>query len=253
MDILLQNSDNKSIWTIETEFSCVKYKVQPNYNNKFIKFINKWLSIMLLRDDEFFKLKLAKEEYVEFINKINKYKNTFGESNNNISLYFSEYNFSDQLADKILTLRNQYGIMLIFLLAFPFDTFTDDLCLFSKELKNIQEQINLKSLLQEISFDLGCSSYAIGKFYDCVNKIYDVENLNTQNVISNDEFELYFKMVFKFINSTIELFDKKSSKYTVNEQEQIKLIINKQKNFLPLDFVMSNRILIYFIKIFFKL
>lgn len=250
MDII-SNPVNNTIWTIGTEFSNCQYQ-KINSNHLFVNFINKWIEIMLLRDDGFFKLVLVEEDYVEFINKINKYKNTYGDSNYNISLYFSEYNFSEQLADKILTIRNKYGIMLFFLLAFPFDIFTDDLKIFSQELKLIEKQINLKSLLQEVSFDLGCSSYALGKIYDCVNKIYSGKFPSVQDKLSDNNFELYSQQVINQINSMTKLFDEKNNGYTQIEQEQINTIKIKQKSYLPLDFIMSNKVLIYFIKSFFK-
>lgn len=250
MDII-SNPVNNTIWTIGTEFSNCQYQ-KINSNHLFVNFINKWIEIMLLKDDGFFKLVLVEEDYVEFINKINKYKNTYGDSNYNISLYFSEYNFSEQLADKILTIRNKYGIMLFFLLAFPFDIFTDDLKIFSQELKLIEKQINLKSLLQEVSFDLGCSSYALGKIYDCVNKIYSGKFPSVQDKLSDNNFELYSQQVINQINSMTKLFDEKNNGYTQIEQEQINTIKIKQKSYLPLDFIMSNKVLIYFIKSFFK-
>lgn len=249
----LNNNTLNTIWTIKSEFSSLTYQ-KVNSNPKFIGFIDKWIKIMLLRDNRFFKSIFSDDEYNEFIDKINKYKNKYGESNYNISLYFSEYNFSECLADKILTIRNQYGIILLFMLAYPYDLFQDDLFIFSQELKKISNNFNLRNLLQEISFDLGCSSYAIGKFYDYLNKIYD----NNQNYselydLSDLEFESYCLTTINLIKSMIQVFNYQNNKYNLDEQELINSIKNKQKDYLPLDFEISNRILIYFFKIFFKI
>lgn len=234
-----------TIWTIGSEFSNLTFEKIDNVDDKFNKFISKWINIMLLRDDDFFKTQLSINEYNEFIEKINIYKNKYGKYNEDISLYFTEYNFSENLTDKLLTIRNHYGIVILFLLAYPYELFDNDIMIFSKELKKIEKIFNLRMLLQEISFDLGCSSYAIGKIYDFLKKVYDLNSIECENL----EFIDYSKNVISKIKS---LSNKQKFKYDVKELEIIKLIKDKQKNYLPLDFIISNRLLLFFIEEFFK-
>lgn len=249
MEISPKISNINTVWTIKSEFGNLKYS-KITSDLKFVGFINKWIKIMLLRENIFFQSKLSIDEYDEFINKINKYKNTFGDSNDNISLYFTEYNFSDSLADKILTIRNHYGIILLFLLAYPYDLFENELSIFSKELKKLNENFSLRSLLQEVSFDLGCSSYALGKIYDYLMKIYEIDQEQI-NEVTNIDFEIYSSKVINSIKTMIQIFENNNN-YNFDEKNLINFIKNKQKNYLPLDFVISNRLLIHFFKCFLK-
>lgn len=224
-----------NIWTIDTEFKKLQYS-KLELDDNFISFMNKWIHIMLLRDNDFFKSNLSEEHYLEFITKINNYQLKYGSSNGDISLYFIGYEFSDDLSDKILTIRNYYGIVLISLLAFPSESFTGNLKIFSNELKKINNNFNLQILLQEIAFDLGCSSYAIGKIYDYIIKVC---NINT--TIDNDKFKNY-------CNSNNYIFESDN-----NDLDMIQFIKNKKQNYLPLDFVIPNNVLSFFIYEFFKI
>ena len=247
MNSIHENNLLNTIWTIKSEFSNLKYSKNDN-DKHFIKFINKWINIMLLRDESFFQNQFTDYEYIEFIDKINKYKKLYGCSKENISLYFTEYNFSENLTNKILTIRNHYGIILLIMLAYPFDIFENELSLFSKELKKIEESFSLRNLLQEVSFDVGCSSYALGKIYDYLNK--SCYNLNEE--ISNEEFLNYSINIISKAKELVTIFDKQNEKYNIDDIDKINLIKNKQKKYLPLNFIISNRLLIHFIKEFFK-
>lgn len=244
-------NQSNTIWTIKSEFSNLRYP-KIELDKSFIKFINKWINIMLLRDDSFFQSQLTDVEYNEFIDKINQYKRSYGDANENISLYFTEYNFSENLADKILTIRNHYGIVLLVMLAYPSNIFANDVSLFSKELKKLEQNFNLRNLLQEVSFDVGCSSYALGKIYDYLIKVCDDFVGDVVSSCSNEEFLNYSTYVVSKAMSLVFIFDKHCKKYNFDEINKINLIKSKQKNYLPLDFIISNRLLILFIKEFFK-
>jgi hypothetical protein len=236
-----------TIWSIKSEFSNLNYQ-KIELDNRFIKYISKWINIMLLRDDSFFQSQLNNYEYIEFIDKINQYKNSYGSAKENISLYFTEYNFSEELTNKILTIRNHYGIILLIMLAYPFDIFENDLSLISKELKKLEQNFSLRNLLQEVGFDLGCSSYALGKIYDFLTKTCD--NLNED--INDEEFLNYSNNVVFKAKELLTIFEKQSEGYNIDEINKINFIKTKQTNYLPLDFVISNRLLFHFIKEFFK-
>jgi hypothetical protein len=242
-----ENNLLNTIWSIKSEFSNLKYQ-KIELDNHFIKYISKWINIMLLRDNSFFQSQLTNYEYLEFIDKINQYKNSYGNAKENINMYFTGYNFSDNLTNKILTIRNHYGIVLMIMLAYPYDIFENDVSIISKELKKLEQNLNLRNLLQEVSFDLGCSSYAIGKIYDYINKT--CYSLNEE--ISKQEFINYSNIVVSKAKKLVTIFDEQNQKYNNDEMNKINFIKTKQKNNLPLDFVISNRLLLHFIKEFFE-
>jgi hypothetical protein len=229
---------NKSVWTIETEFTNLQYNT-IGLDKLFIKFINKWIQIMLLRDNEFFKSKLSPKLYKEFIEKINKYKNINGADIKNISLYFTEYNFTQDLENKLLDIRNYYGMILFCLLIVPHEN--NIFNSLSKNIKKIKNNFNIHSILQEVTFDLGCSSYALGKFYDYLMKMYD-----DKDILLSHEYEFICSMIYKCSHDYIKNYNLENI-----DNEQINLVNEKKITFLPLGFNMNNDTLIFFLKNFF--
>jgi hypothetical protein len=229
-----------SLWTIKTEF-CNKVYTKKNFDIFFEEYIYKIINILLLRDDEYFKNQLKDNEYDEFIKKINLYKNIHGKNNEDISLYFTIYNFSENLQNKLLEIRNIMGIHLLYLYNMPVEIFKDNLHVISKNLK--KTDINCFSqIIQEIAFDLGCSSYAIGKIYDYFSKVS-----NNKNILDYKYFMAICDDINSIIFKNMNIFFQ-ISEYSENEKEEIKHVLDKQKHYYPINYKLTNRMMYYFIK-----
>jgi hypothetical protein len=231
-----------NVWTIDSEFKDIKYN-SIKTSNIFELYMNKLLRILLLRDLDFFETFLTSEMYKEFIEKINVYSNINGSDIKFCSLYFSDYNFSEDLCKIILDLRNEYGLYLLMLTAFPFETFSDELKEISKDLKNINNEFEIRKMLQEISFDLGCSSYALGKIYDYIIKIS-----NNKELLDNNKFLNINNIIKKEIIFLINIYKNCNNLLTIEDLQIIATINNHKSKYKPLDFVISNKILLFLIK-----
>jgi hypothetical protein len=206
--------------------------------------MNKLLKILLLRDFNFFEKYLSNELYEEFIEKVTIYCNNNGDDIKYCSLYFTEYNFSEELTKIILDLRNKYGLYILLMIVFPYETFSVEERELSIDFKNINKEINLRRLLQEVSFDLGCSSYALGKIYDYHIKIIgnniEVLNDNTFNNINNN--------IKDNINKMVNVFKNCKNTLTIEDINTITDIDKHKSNFTPVSYDISNKIILHLIK-----
>lgn len=232
-----------NIWTIDSEFLNIKYN-QTKTSGIYQSYMNKLLKILLLRDLNFFEKYLSNDLYEEFIEKITIYCNNNGNDIKYCSLYFSEYNFSPELTNIILDLRNKYGLYILLMIVFPYESFSNQEKQISMDLKNINKEINLKRLLQEVSFDLGCSSYALGKLYDYHIKIIE----NNIEVLDDDAFDSINNNIKDIVTNMVNVFKKCKNTLTNDDINIIKDINNHKSNFTPLSYDISNKIILHLIK-----
>ena len=233
---------NMNIWTIESEFKDSIYN-KIELTTIYQIYMNKLLQILLLRDLNFYQLFLSKEMYEEFNQKINIYCNINGFDIKNCSLYFTVYNFSDELAKIILDLRNKYGLYLLFLVAFPYESFNNEAKEISIDLKNINKNFSIRKLLQEITFDLGCSSYTLGNIYDYHNKM-----CNNKELLDDITFNNINININKMIISTLKIYTKCKNILSENELSIINQININKVIFIPLNFIITNKIILFLIK-----
>jgi hypothetical protein len=244
------NINSENIWNISGEFSNLVYDY-INLDDEFITYINKWLNVSLLRDNEYFKNILTDDLYNEYISKIKIYCDTNGYTCYKCPLYFVVYNFSEELQNIILNERNKLGLYLHTMLVLPFETFSNNTNIMNlaKNIKKLSNIINLKELLQEITFDMGCSSYAVGKLYDCINKIINNMELSQQtkkyNIINDYEFNNINNIIFNKLSTHIDLI-KNIIKYSTEDEIEIEKIKNKMLQNYPLGYSMKNK---YFINL----
>jgi hypothetical protein len=226
-------------WIVETEFGQMNNDYDDVINsisNDSLSYLKKWLNILLFRDFEYFKTFLSNTEYKEFEQKINNYTDTYGSEFKNCPLYFIKYEFSSNLENTLLTLRNDFAKTLLKLIILPSEMFEKySLGNFAIDLKKINNII--KKDLQEIAFDMGCSSYALGKIYKIIS-FY--KNYNNENFMSSNMFDTINEQIqneFLNIPNLIKL----------NEDDNILLeeINYCKKNFYPIKKNISNKIIAY--------
>lgn len=230
-------------WSIGSEFH-FKYENKIKVSQFTKRFFNFIIKTLLLRNNDFFEKYLNNEEYSLFKEKIIKNKDTFGDKITDIQLYFTCYEFSDNLEKKILNLRNYFGYFITSLIIIPTENtkFNSDLNILHNDIKKFDKELNLLETFQEITFDMGCSSYALGKLYAQLKEIiYDFDSDKNEFSSSN-----YYKIIeennikLKNIIDILPLYN--------YDEDEINYIKEKIKNNYKLKFRMSNKLTVYFLQ-----
>lgn len=257
-----------SVWTAKKEFAKIKSPIVV-VNKETIAYLKKWINITLLRDDSFFAKLLTQDELAEFTKKVNDYCLKNGSENENSSLYFAIYGFSPSLEDKLLSLRNIMAMYITSMMIYPTEAFSssfnvtnngggsfkiDALC---KGIKLIDGNASLgfRKILQEVTLDLGCSSYALGKINHFINNllVYEEKDSGTTITVSAKNVSPISGEMFSEINMiAMALYSNPMLHneiiFTENEKSLVALIDNNLKTFVPVNFPISNKILLHYIR-----
>ena len=159
-------------WCIRTQYSDDKTiypKMKLSEENK--KLLCSLLNIALLR-------RLNEHNYFqnnqEIFEKVEQYINEYGDKIEDCMYYFTVYNFTEKTEKEILNIRNIIGYKIFI----------------NEEFRNIFNLMPiLYKYLQIITFDIGCSSQALGDLVYILSKILDID-FNTYALLNNLELNI---------------------------------------------------------------
>jgi hypothetical protein len=238
------------MWTIRTEFSSqLREKKECDANIKV--FFQKMFNIVLFRNTRYFEKYLAKGDFESFVSDMETYKKNYGFDILDTSLTISEFGLSEKVLETVLSVRNQFGIRLLTLILLPIEVIHDDFLIqISKLLKQIVKKFDLVELLQEVAFDMGCSSYALGKFYDYCYKTFSLVTEkevsgDLENEMTNDELDIICTKIDELTKHIVKMNNLLGRPLNKN---QINYIDMCSSRYVPYGKKMPNNELIYCIE-----